>query len=75
MIISSETPNQLVFSGFHGLAAQQYNVRIDAPDLAPVIGGLGQFTLRQFPIPVPEPSAIMLVGLALVGIGWYRRRS
>jgi hypothetical protein len=74
MTISTLTANQLVFSGFHAAGAQQYSVRIDVPDLPAVIGLLGQFTLRQYPIPVPEPSALALVGMALVGLAWNRRR-
>jgi hypothetical protein len=66
----------LVFSGgLHGSGAQLYLVRIDVPDLslgAPPFAGT--FTLRQFPTPIPEPSAVALVGIALLGLAAARRR-
>ena len=61
----------LVFSGgTHGAGAQQYQFRIDVPDLG---GRAGTFTLRQQPTPVPEPTAIVFVGLALAGLALNRR--
>ena len=59
----------LVWSGgIHGIAAQSYQFRIDVPDVE-------SFTLRQIATPVPEPSTIVLMGLALVGILGYRCRA
>lgn len=54
----------LVWSGgIHGTGAESYEFRIDVPDLQSQT-----FTLRQFPVPVPEPAGFTLaaLGLALV---------
>lgn len=67
-------PNEdsLVFSGgIHTSGAQLYQFRIDVPDL---LGRSGSFTLRQQPIGIPEPTAIVLVSLAVVGLAVNRRR-
>lgn len=61
--------NTLVFSGgVHNLALQLYTLRIDVPD------NITTFTLRQFPTAVPEPSAIALGGIALLGLAGFARR-
>jgi hypothetical protein len=52
----------LTFAGYFKFA-------VDVPD------GITEFTIRQSPVPVPEPSAVMLAVLGLVGlVGWGRRR-
>jgi hypothetical protein len=65
------TEDMLVFSnGIQGTGSQTYQFRIDVPD------GIQQFTLRQRPVAIPEPSSmLMLGGLISAGILAYRRRS
>ncbi len=63
-------PNEdlLVFSaGVHGSGSENYSFRIDVPDGA-------NFTIRQTPIPVPEPGSLLLFALGGLGWGWVRRR-
>jgi hypothetical protein len=36
--------------------------------------GITQFTLRQSPIPFPEPCAMSMLLLGSVGLGCYRKR-
>jgi hypothetical protein len=63
----------LEFSGgTHAAGAQVYQFRIDVPDIAALPGGLATFTLRQ--VPVPEPSTIVLMGLAWMGFALRRVR-
>lgn len=64
------SPDKLLFTGgVHGLGAEAYVIRIDVPNVSG-----GKFTLRQIPI-VPEPSALVLFGLASVAfIAWHARR-
>jgi PEP-CTERM motif len=73
MAISTTSDDELVFSGFHGSGAQQYSFRIDVPDLS-AIGGFGTFTLRQTPVPIPEPGTLVLAGLTLAALACFRRR-
>lgn len=72
MAITTTTPDTLVFSGFHGAGAQQYNFRIDVPDF-PVPGPM-TFVLRQTPVPIPEPGTFVLAGLTFAALAWFRRR-
>jgi hypothetical protein len=59
----------LVFSvGVQTTASEVYSFRIDVPD------GISSFTLRQFPIPVPEPGTLALAAGALVGLAIMKRR-
>lgn len=62
------TENMLTFnSGIQSSGAQSYTVRIDVPD------GIDLFTLRQFPMAIPEPaSATLLMGA--VACALIRRR-
>jgi hypothetical protein len=61
------------FGGLHASGAQQYVVRIDVPNIATV--RLSRFTLRQVPVPIPEPGTIALACLALAsGLVIGRRR-
>ncbi len=59
----------LTFSnGLHSSGSQIYEFRIDVPD------GIQSFTLRQFPIPVPEPGTLALAVGALIGLVAFKRR-
>jgi hypothetical protein len=59
----------LVFSnGLHSTGLQPYTFRIDVPD------GITLFTLRQTPIPVPEPSTLVLAAGAALGLVAIKRR-
>lgn len=69
-------PNEdlLVFSGgTHGSGQQVYRIRIDVPDDILPGDPLTTFTLRQ--TPVPEPGALGLAGVAIVGLLIRRRFS
>jgi hypothetical protein len=49
--------------------AGYFRFAVDVPD------GITSFTIRQSPVPVPEPSAVVLASLGiLVLIGCYRRK-
>ena len=62
----------LVFSDeIQSAGAQTYVFQIDVPDLG-ALGGT--FTIRQTPVPVPEPSTFLLAMIATVGLSFYRRR-
>jgi hypothetical protein len=55
-------------TGTHSTGMETYQFRIDVPD------GITSFTLRQFPIPVPEPSTLVLAGFAALGLVAIKRR-
>jgi hypothetical protein len=72
--VGTPDEDQLVFSGgLHGAGAQPYNFRVDVPDLAGRTSPT--FTLRQIPTPVPEPTALILASLAILGFVMYRRHA
>ena len=58
--------------GIHGAGLQTYQVRIDVPDF---VGRPQTFTLRQTPVPIPEPATLALAGAAMIGALCVRRRS
>jgi len=68
------SPTQLDFSGaIQGSGAQLYTFRVDVPDISSRVAPT--FTLRQFPTAVPEPTALVLLGLAGLSRIVIRRRS
>ena len=59
----------LVFSnGVQSTGSEVYQIRIDVPN------GIQTFTLRQYPVPVPEPGTLVLAASALVGLVLIKRR-
>ena len=71
-----QTPDedQLVYTGgLHGAGAQSYGFRVDVPDLTGRASPT--FTMRETPIsiPIPEPSTLILAGIAALGLVLYRR--
>jgi hypothetical protein len=60
--------------GLHGAGLQTYQVRIDVPNLTDRLGN-SRFTLRQTPVPIPEPATLALAGAAMIGALCVRRRS
>jgi hypothetical protein len=70
-VVVALSEDELVFSGgTHNGGAQPYTFRLDVSDLAG-----GTFTLRQFPVPIPEPATVALLALAFIGfVGFKRHR-
>jgi hypothetical protein len=65
------TEDKLTFSGgLQGAGSENYGFRIDVPDDLGVEG----FTIRQTPVPVPEPSSLLLVALCSLVLGVIFRR-
>lgn len=61
--------DELIFSGgIQGTALELFNIRIDVPDLN------GTFTLRQFPVPVPEPSTVFMLAAGCLGLSGLAKR-
>ena len=72
-VVASE--DLLTYSnGVHASGAESYQFRIDVPNLVGAVGAPATFTLRQVPITVPEPSTLVLLGMALAGVMAYRSR-
>lgn len=72
--VNNSDEDMLVFSGgIHASGLQTYQVRIDVADLDGQ--RLGKFTLRQTPVPVPEPATLAMAGVAMIGGLCVRRRS
>jgi hypothetical protein len=73
-LVGTPDEDTLVFSGaVQGSGAESYQFRIDVPDV-PTADFFSRFTLRQIPQPVPEPSTVVLVGIALSGLMAFRSR-
>lgn len=68
--VVSTSPDVLIFSGgVHGLGLENYQIRIDVPNITG-----GKFTLRQIPI-VPETNLLAWAALGVVGLLATRLRS
>lgn len=70
-IASATTEDDIVAGGGvmpNGGFAGYFRFTVDVPD------GITQFTVRQSPIPSPEPSSLILVSLGAFGFAVYRRR-
>jgi len=61
-------------NGVHASGAESYQFRLDVPNLVGAVGAPATFTIRQVPITVPEPSTLVLLGMALAGVMAYRSR-
>ncbi len=73
-VVTTMSPDLLVFTGFQGAGAKQYSFRIDVPNFPTSVPGLGdRFTLRQTPIAIPEPGTLALVAAAVIGCMSLRR--
>jgi hypothetical protein len=73
-LVGTPDEDTLVFSGaVQGSGAESYQFRIDVPDV-PTADFFSRFTIRQIPQPVPEPSTVVLIGIALSGMMAFRSR-
>jgi hypothetical protein len=73
-VVSTPDEDTLVFSGaIQGSGAESYQFRIDVPDV-PTAEFLSRFTIRQIPLPVPEPCTAVLLSVALSGLLTLRVR-
>ena len=67
----SESEDVLIASGgifpIGGFPSPEYTFNIDVPD------GITSFTMRQRPVGLPEPSALLLAGMGLVALAFRTR--
>jgi hypothetical protein len=61
--------DEIVFSGNQGSGLAIISFRIDVPNLTG-----GTFTLRQFPIPIPEPATALMLVLGCLAAPMIARR-
>jgi hypothetical protein len=66
--------NLTYMNGVQSTGSETYQFRVDVPDLVSAAGAGGVFTLRQTPIPVPEPTSLLLTSIAALGLTAGRRR-
>jgi hypothetical protein len=73
-LVATPDEDTLIFSGaVQSSGAESYEFRIDVPDVPTAIF-FSRFTLRQIPLPVPEPGTAVLFGIALSGMMAFRLR-
>jgi hypothetical protein len=72
-VLTNDEDVLVFYSGTHGSGSETYQLRIDVPDIIEASGLPASFTLRQIPIPVPEPSVCLLILGALTGAWIYRK--
>jgi hypothetical protein len=59
-------------NGIQMTGSETYQFRIDVPDLPQ---GVTSFTLRQAPVPIPEPGVFVVATLVGCGLLLYQRKS
>ena len=74
--IAAPIEDTLVFSGgSHASGAQLYRFRLGVSDITGLLSPDARtFTLRQIPVPIPEPASVVLVGLAALIVAAARQR-